>query len=197
MNSCRALSARLAGLRVCLESTASPLCSLRQAARGLSGNSGLAGGGSSTGDAGGGSSPPAPSALAPGAVFTLSKQFSAAEVAAFVSLTEDSNPIHASAAAAQQRGLPAAVLPGMLMASLFPAIIGSRFPGALYLSQTLKFRQYALVSRYMCCRPCGCCRVASGLHCRCSGTGGGARVADWWAWAGGQVPYLMLGLTSY
>ena len=38
-----------------------------------------------------------------------------------------------------------AVLPGMLMASLFPAIIGSHFPGALYLSQTLKFKAPALV----------------------------------------------------
>ncbi|PSC76074.1 Hydroxyacyl-thioester dehydratase type mitochondrial [Micractinium conductrix] len=33
----------------------------------------------------------------------------------------------------------------MLMASLFPAIIGSHFPGALYLSQTLKFKAPALV----------------------------------------------------
>ena len=42
-------------------------------------------------------------------------------------------------------GLPGAVLPGSLCAALFPAIIGSRFPGALYLSQTLKFRRPALV----------------------------------------------------
>ena len=33
----------------------------------------------------------------------------------------------------------------MLCASLFPAIIGSKFPGILYLTQTLKFRQSALV----------------------------------------------------
>ena len=37
------------------------------------------------------------------------------------------------------------MLPGSLCAALFPAIIGSRFPGALYLSQTLKFRRPALV----------------------------------------------------
>jgi 3-hydroxybutyryl-CoA dehydratase len=36
-------------------------------------------------------------------------------------------------------------LPGMLMAAMFPAIIGSRFPGALYLTQTLKFRKQAAV----------------------------------------------------
>jgi 3-hydroxybutyryl-CoA dehydratase len=33
----------------------------------------------------------------------------------------------------------------MLLAALFPAIIGSIFPGAVYLSQTLKFKKYALV----------------------------------------------------
>lgn len=38
------------------------------------------------------------------------------------------------------------VLPGMLCASLFPAIIGNQFPGAVYLTQTLNFRQAALVS---------------------------------------------------
>lgn len=42
-------------------------------------------------------------------------------------------------------GFASAVLPGMLCASLFPAIIGSQFPGALYLTQTLNFRQAALV----------------------------------------------------
>lgn len=31
------------------------------------------------------------------------------------------------------------------MASLFPAIIGTAFPGAIYASQTLKFREPALV----------------------------------------------------
>lgn len=42
-------------------------------------------------------------------------------------------------------GLPGPILPGILMASLFPAIIGTVFPGAIYASQTLKFREPALV----------------------------------------------------
>ncbi|KAG2482747.1 hypothetical protein HYH03_018341 [Edaphochlamys debaryana] len=33
------------------------------------------------------------------------------------------------------------------MASLFPAIIGSRFPGTVYASQTLRFRAPALVGQ--------------------------------------------------
>lgn len=42
-------------------------------------------------------------------------------------------------------GFEAPVVPGMLCASLFPAIIGSKFPRVLYLTQTLKFRHSALV----------------------------------------------------
>ncbi len=38
-----------------------------------------------------------------------------------------------------------AIVPGMLMASMFPALIGSAFPGALYLSQDLSFRRTAHV----------------------------------------------------
>lgn len=56
-------------------------------------------------------------------------------------------------------GFPDRVLPGMLCASLFPAIIGSEFPGALYLTQTLKFRQTALVSMHA---------DVSSLHLQCS-----------------------------
>ena len=87
----------------------------------------------------------APPALTPGSVLTLSKRYTHDEVAAFTAMTGDSNAIHSSAAAAAAQGLPGAILPGLLMAALFPAIIGSSFPGALYLSQSLKFKRYALV----------------------------------------------------
>lgn len=36
-------------------------------------------------------------------------------------------------------------MPGILLASAFPAIIGSRFPGAVYASQTLKFKRPCFV----------------------------------------------------
>lgn len=32
-------------------------------------------------------------------------------------------------------------MPGSLCAAMFPAIIGSQFPGVMYLSQSLKFRK--------------------------------------------------------
>ena len=57
-------------------------------------------------------------------------------------------------------GVGGAIIPGSLCASLFPAIIGTAFPGALYLSQTLKFRNPALVSAHA----VRCSTVAA--HCR-------------------------------
>lgn len=85
------------------------------------------------------------STLAPGAEFTMRRRFSADDVAAFVSLTGDANAIHGDAGDAAAAGLPVPILPGIMMASLFPAIIGTAFPGAIYASQTLKFRRPAEV----------------------------------------------------
>ncbi|KAL3136552.1 hypothetical protein ABBQ38_005799 [Trebouxia sp. C0009 RCD-2024] len=71
--------------------------------------------------------------------------FQASDVQVWAALTGDTNPLHVCEVAAKDAGFGGAVLPGMLCASLFPAIIGSQFPGALYLTQTLNFRQPALV----------------------------------------------------
>ena len=63
-------------------------------------------------------------------------------------------------------GLGGAIIPGSLCASLFPAIIGTAFPGALYLSQTLKFRNPALVSLRPVCDAEHCRAVASTSRCK-------------------------------
>ena len=103
------------------------------------------------------------------------KAFSQHDVQGFLQLTGDSNPIHSDAAAAclagraslrrlarnpllasRLRGVAdpwrrrvgfasGPIVPGMLLASMFPAIIGSTFPGAVYISQTLNFRSPAAV----------------------------------------------------
>ncbi|KAF5841853.1 HotDog domain-containing protein [Dunaliella salina] len=87
--------------------------------------------------------------LIPGQEFSISKCFTQDEVLHFLHATGDANPLHVDAAAVQAAGLSSPpwrpLLPGILMASLFPAIIGSHFPGALYASQTLSFRSPALV----------------------------------------------------
>jgi 3-hydroxybutyryl-CoA dehydratase len=83
--------------------------------------------------------------LIPGNEFHCVRQFTAEDVEAFLKITGDANSIHTDSAAAIAAGLQAPILPGIMMASLFPAIIGTNFPGAIYVSQTLKFRQPAQV----------------------------------------------------
>eukprot|EP00197_Chlamydomonas_leiostraca_P014873 CAMPEP_0202880370 /NCGR_PEP_ID=MMETSP1391-20130828/34991_1 /ASSEMBLY_ACC=CAM_ASM_000867 /TAXON_ID=1034604 /ORGANISM="Chlamydomonas leiostraca, Strain SAG 11-49" /LENGTH=201 /DNA_ID=CAMNT_0049562869 /DNA_START=58 /DNA_END=664 /DNA_ORIENTATION=- len=85
--------------------------------------------------------------LQPGATYTLRKVFSEAEVRAFLAATGDANPLHVDAAAAAARGFAGPILPGILMASLFPAIIGTAFPGVLYATQSLSFRSPALLGQ--------------------------------------------------
>lgn len=86
--------------------------------------------------------------LTTGSTYSLRREFTQQDVDAFVQLTGDNNPIHG----ADQQQQPSsnqqssqAIVPGMLLASLFPAIIGTTFPGALYASQSLKFRRPAAV----------------------------------------------------
>eukprot|EP00884_Botryococcus_braunii_P015239 jgi/Botrbrau1/2399/Bobra.0395s0029.3 len=80
--------------------------------------------------------------LLPGATFATIKTFDSSDVDLFARLTGDENPIHISSNTASSDGANA-VLPGILCASLFPAVIGSQFPGALYLKQSLNFRRVA------------------------------------------------------
>lgn len=81
------------------------------------------------------------STLAPGQQLSLHRAFTAADIQHFTQLTGDSNPLHTHQAGAAGDLKQDMVVPGMLMASLFPAIIGSHFPGALYLKQDLSFRR--------------------------------------------------------
>eukprot|EP00878_Enallax_costatus_P019750 GHUV01020845.1.p1 GENE.GHUV01020845.1~~GHUV01020845.1.p1 ORF type:complete len:157 (+),score=22.69 GHUV01020845.1:1074-1544(+) len=83
--------------------------------------------------------------LSIGSTYSMSRVFTDQDANDFVRLTGDSNPIHVDLSAASAAGYQSPILPGMLMASLFPSIIGSTFPGALYLTQTLKFRKHASV----------------------------------------------------
>jgi acyl dehydratase len=64
------------------------------------------------------------------------RTFTQADVAAFTALTGDSNPLHAESSA-HPPSTP--VVPGLLTASLFPALVGSAWPGAVYARQTLRF----------------------------------------------------------
>lgn len=80
-----------------------------------------------------------------GQKFQMDRAFTTEDVASYVSLCGDTNPIHTCDAAAQFAGFQGRVVQGMLYAGLFPAIIGSHFDGAVYVSQTLNFKAPVLV----------------------------------------------------
>ena len=128
-----------------------------------------------------GNSSPSSSPLAVGDVATASREFSAAEVAEFVRITGDANPIHAATTGkaffvrlrgcevarlrARRRqilvggslcphahtkapfpddGTAPQIVPGILVASLFPAVFAACAPGSVYASQDLRFRRAVL-----------------------------------------------------
>merc|ERR1711957_496950 len=77
--------------------------------------------------------------------YDATRCFTAADVSQFAGLTHDSNPMHTDPDFAAQGRFGACVVHGMLVGSLFGAIVGQRFPGAIYLSQTLDFRKPVFV----------------------------------------------------
>lgn len=81
---------------------------------------------------------------------TLQRSFTHQDIDRFTALTGDSNPIHSGTGA---------IVPGLLAASLFPAIIGSAYPGVLYASQELKFRHAIQVCH---CADSACEHATSG-----------------------------------
>lgn len=75
-----------------------------------------------------------------GGTYTAERRFTAEDINLYTKLCGDTNPIHTSKEAAKAANLEDCIVHGMLYAGLFPAIIGNRQPGAVYLTQTLRFR---------------------------------------------------------
>lgn len=71
----------------------------------------------------------------------LTRAFSEADVLAFAELSGDANPVHIDAEAAAQSRFGQRVVHGMLTASLFSTLLGTRLPGpgSVYVSQNLRF----------------------------------------------------------
>jgi 3-hydroxybutyryl-CoA dehydratase len=103
--------------------------------------------------------------LAVGSKYSLNRTFEAADVEAFTALTGDTNPIHSSGSSSSSGGIssssssspssppetgPPPIVPGILLASMFPAIIGSHFGGAVYATQSLAFRAPSAVGEPVC-----------------------------------------------
>ena len=76
-----------------------------------------------------------------GMSYTISKAFSSEEVNAFSVLSMDNNPLHTNDAFAQKSIFGKKIVHGFLTASLFSAIIGTKFPGegSIYLNQNMSF----------------------------------------------------------
>lgn len=75
------------------------------------------------------------------AVLSETRVFTAEDVTAFARLTGDDNPLHADVSFASSERYGARVVHGMLYASMFGAIVGVRYPGSVYISQSLSFRR--------------------------------------------------------
>lgn len=76
-----------------------------------------------------------------GMSYEMKRSFSEEEVRLFAELSYDTNPVHLDAQYAEKSMFGQRIVPGFLTASLFSAIIGTRFPGegSIYLSQNMKF----------------------------------------------------------
>ena len=72
------------------------------------------------------SAPDAEGGLRVGQVFEKEVTFTQEQVKAFAEITGDENPIHRQS---QGRVGKQIIVPGLLCSSLFPAIIGTQFPG--------------------------------------------------------------------
>ncbi|XP_052185763.1 uncharacterized protein LOC127797178 [Diospyros lotus] len=78
--------------------------------------------------------------LKTGDVLKQARIFSNSDVLEYSKLSHDLNPLHFDLECAQSSGFEDRLVHGMLVASLFPRIIASHFPGAVYVSQSLQFR---------------------------------------------------------
>ncbi|MFS7907260.1 putative enoyl-CoA hydratase 2 [Helianthus anomalus] len=66
--------------------------------------------------------------------------FSSQDLVDYSKVSFDANPLHLDPQYARDAGFSDILVPGMLVASFFPRIIATHFPGAVYASQTLNFR---------------------------------------------------------
>ncbi|MDP1719075.1 MAG: MaoC family dehydratase [bacterium] len=82
-----------------------------------------------------------------GDVFSFEKTMDEGVVKRFAEVSEDFSPLHVDAGYGERTEFGANVVHGMLLGSLFSALVGMLCPGesALYLSQTLNFRRPVIV----------------------------------------------------
>jgi phosphate acetyltransferase/phosphate butyryltransferase len=79
--------------------------------------------------------------LAVGDAAEVTRTITVGAIRAFVDASGDGNPVHSDPGFAGSTRFGRVIAPGMLTGSLISAVIGTRLPGpgAIYLSQTLRF----------------------------------------------------------
>ncbi|VVB16699.1 unnamed protein product [Arabis nemorensis] len=75
-----------------------------------------------------------------GDVLRETRVFSSEDVKAYAEVSHDWNPLHFDPESARKAGFENRLVHGMLVSSMFPRLISSHFPGAVYVSQSLHFR---------------------------------------------------------
>jgi 3-hydroxybutyryl-CoA dehydratase len=73
----------------------------------------------------------------------MTRTVTEADIQAFAAVSGDTNPVHLDEAYAQTTSFQGRIAHGMLSAAYISAVIGTKLPGpgAIYLSQSLKFRR--------------------------------------------------------
>jgi 3-hydroxybutyryl-CoA dehydratase len=81
--------------------------------------------------------------LTPGQSAEIVRTVGAADIEAFAAVSGDDNPVHLDEAYAKGTQFGERIAHGMLSAAYISAVLGTRLPGpgAIYLSQSLRFRR--------------------------------------------------------
>lgn len=84
-----------------------------------------------------------------GQSYEMQRRFSEQDIKSFADLSHDTNPIHTDPEFARNSRFGRLIVPGFLTASLFSAIIGTKFPGigSVYLNQNMIFRNPVFIDQ--------------------------------------------------
>jgi enoyl-CoA hydratase len=74
-----------------------------------------------------------------GSVLRMERKFTREDIQAFSQISLDKNPLHFDSKVAVESQFQSPVVHGMLVASMFSALVGNSVPGSIYLTQNLKW----------------------------------------------------------
>ena len=83
--------------------------------------------------------------LITGSILEMHRTFTMHDIINFRKLSWDENPLHVESDVAKQSQFQKPIVHGMLVASMFSALIGNKVHGAIYLTQSFKWTLPVLV----------------------------------------------------